>query len=80
MPSYLGIVHDLLRLAERYSDTRDELAYRRLRGEELTAREHILLLVLNEITRCVVRPPNPISQDVLDVAAEVRRLSALRDR
>lgn len=71
---------ELRRLAERYSEMRDELAYRKLRGEGLSAREQVLLGVLNQLTRLVMRPRDPISDDVLDAAAEVKRLVAQRDR
>ena len=71
---------ELHRMAERYSDMRDELAYRKLRGDELSAREHLLLLVLNKITQLVMRPQDPISEEVLDAAAEVRRLRAKHRR
>lgn len=70
---------ELRRIAEQYSDTRDELAYRKLRGGDLSPREHLLLLVLNKITQLVMRPRDPISKDVLEAAAEVRRLRAQRD-
>lgn len=67
---------ELRRLAERYSDMRDDLAYRKLRGDSLSAREHLVLGVLNQITRLVMRPPTPISDDVLEAAAEIRLLDA----
>lgn len=71
---------ELRRLAERYSDMRDELAYRKLRCEGLSAREEVLLHVLNQITRLVMRPRDPICDDVLQAAAEVKRLVAPHHR
>ena len=63
---------------ETYSEMRDDLAYRKLKGEALSARERVLLLVLNHLARLVMRPRTPISDEALDAAAEVRRLRSQR--
>lgn len=46
-------------------DLRDDLAYRELRGESLSAREQVLLRVLNRLTRLAMPPRDPIPDDIL---------------
>ena len=54
-------------------DMRDLLAYKKLLGEVLTQGEEELLQALNSSIE--VLPRDPIPEDVLRAAAEVRRLS-----
>ena len=71
-------VPELGLLVETYSEMRDDLAYRKLKGEALSARERVLLLVLNQLARLVMRPRTPSSDEALDAAAEIRRLRSHR--
>lgn len=65
-------------LLHRYLSVRDELAYRRLRGEVLTLRESIVLEVLNRVARLVMPRPERLPDDVREAIDEVRRLRARR--
>ena len=55
-------------------DRRDELAYRKLRGETLTPREALMLRALNEIVTRALDPIPKLPQQVREVIDEVRLL------
>ncbi|MFH0902218.1 MAG: hypothetical protein V2A73_16420 [Pseudomonadota bacterium] len=60
-------------LARRYLDTRDQLAYRQLRGETLTPRERIMLSALNRIVERLLPPPAPLPRRVSELVDELLR-------
>jgi hypothetical protein len=61
--------------AVRYLDDRDELAFRELRGERLTARERSYLDELNAGLDRLLPTPAGLPADVRAAMAEVRRLA-----
>lgn len=64
-----GIETDLTPLVER----RDELAYRKLRGEALSPRESLALAVLNDFVRRTLIPrSSPLPESVREAMEEVR--------
>lgn len=60
---------------ERYLDTRDRLAYRRIRGEVLSPREASLLTVLNHMVDKLLPRPTALPSDVKATVEEVLRLT-----
>lgn len=64
----------LAEFSRRYLDKRDELALRKIRGEQLTSREQIVLKALNLQLEEMLPSPPPLPDDVRDVMDEVERL------
>lgn len=62
----------------RFVELRDDLAYRNMSGEALTAHERALLDSLNQVLDAVLPAPLPLPGDVRDAMAEVARLAARR--
>lgn len=60
-------------LVESYLDLRDQLAYRRLRGDGLSPREHVLLVALNQLVDQVFPPRPGLPSHVNDLVDEVLR-------
>lgn len=60
---------------ERYLETRDNLAYRKLRGEDLSPREMSLLTVLNRMVDKLLPQPAMLPADVKATVEEVLRLT-----
>ena len=58
-------------------DTRDELAYRKLTGEPLDAREQLILAALNQQLDQLIAPPvSKEQQDFVAALDEAKRLLA----
>lgn len=62
----------------RSLDRRDDLAYRKLRGEPLTLRETLLLAAMNAVLSAALPAPEPLPEDVLMALEEVERFSRSR--
>jgi hypothetical protein len=60
--------------AELFFDLRDDLAFRKLRGERLTLRDEFTLSILNEAVQNFLPPPSSLPEDVRAAMHEVRRL------
>lgn len=59
---------------ELFFDLRDDLAFRKLRGERLTPRDESMLSILNEAVRSFLPPLSPLPEDVRAAMREVRQL------
>lgn len=55
-------------------DLRDELSFRRLKGEELTEVETAIVELIDELYDAAYPGPPGLPQEVLDLMAEVKRL------
>jgi hypothetical protein len=70
-------LHELI---HRHLELRDELAYRRLRGDTLTVWEALTLRILNEVARRIMPPTERLSQETLEAMEEARQLGTRRRR
>jgi hypothetical protein len=69
----------LSEFTERFEDTRHELAYRNMMGEQLTTHERVALAILNAFLEESLPQRDAIPQEVLAAAEEGRRLLAKYD-
>lgn len=59
---------------DRAEPLRQELAAKRIRGEQLPLKEQLVLQVLNNILDALLTPPAPEAPDVNQALSEARRL------